>query len=176
MRVDPSALISPAYRALNAELHRNNEGYGARGHRWAVRVAEIAGVIDARTILDYGCGKGSLGKALRLYGFEVRDYDPAIPGLDALPERADLVVCTDVLEHVEPERLDTVLTHIVSLAGKGCLLVASTKAGSKRLPDGRRSHLIVQPASWWAEKFRRYGAFAPEPPAKSGDYAALWCR
>ena len=41
--------------------------------------------------------------------FEIKEYDPAIPGKDSLPEPADIVVCSDVLEHIEPNYLLNVL-------------------------------------------------------------------
>jgi len=80
----------------------------------------------------------------------MNDYDPSIDHISAMPNPADLVVCTDVLEHVEPEYLTRVLNHIRSLVGK-CLLVrvCLVPCTSKRLPDGSDPHRIVKDKQWW---------------------------
>ena len=81
-----------------------------------------------------------------------QDYDPAIPGKDAPPGPADLVVCTDVLEHVEPEHLDAVLDDLQRLAKKSLFLLIATRPASKALPDGRNAHLTIEPPKWWIPK------------------------
>ena len=148
-------LISPAYRAMNAEMHRQREDYGKSGHLFA---EAVQGVIDADpgivTALDYGCGKGTL-KGL-VPGVIWSEYDPAIPGKDADPMRADLVACTEVLEHVEPECLDTVLHHLNRLTGRICIMSVAFDPAAKSLPDGRNAHLIVKPREWWDKKLAAY--------------------
>jgi len=142
-------LISEAYREMNESLHTLRPTYGASGHRWAERIAEL----DYTDILDYGCGKGTLGKAL---GFSIKEYDPAIKGKDSEPDPAALVVCTDVLEHIEPEHLDAVLAHIKSLTKERAFLVVATRPANKTLPDGRNAHLIIEPLSWWMRQIEKY--------------------
>lgn len=143
-------LISEAYREQNRKLHEDRPDYGSGSHRWAKLVTDICEHRGLHSVLDYGCGKGALKAALS--GLDVREYDPAIPGKDAAPEPADLVVCTDVLEHIEPELLDAVLDDLARLTGKVGLLVASTVPARKCLPDGRNAHLIVESADWWRER------------------------
>jgi hypothetical protein len=99
-------------------------------------------------VLDYGCGKGNLGIG--------RKYDPAIPEYAKDPDPADLVVCTDVLEHIEPECLEDVLKHIQSKCRKKAFFVISTRPAKKILPDGRNAHLIIQPSGWWVSTLSRY--------------------
>lgn len=144
-------LISPEYAALNAEMHTRKPQYGTSGSRWAGQVAELALNIGASSILDYGAGKGSLAAALPQH-FDILEYDPAIPGKEIKPLRADIVVCGDVLEHIEPDCLYDVLDDIRGIARKAVFLVVATGPASKHLPDGRNAHLIVEPASWWLRK------------------------
>lgn len=160
-------LISPAYRDMQRALHSAPRGYGGRGEKWAGVVLQIAMAYDARSILDYGCGQGSLAKYLRAQLVELRisEYDPAIPGKDHSPSFADLVVCTDVLEHIEPERLDAVLNHLRLLARKAIWVVVSTKTSNKVLADGRNAHLIIKPAEWWKAKFQLAGFTLHRPPS-----------
>jgi 2-polyprenyl-3-methyl-5-hydroxy-6-metoxy-1,4-benzoquinol methylase len=153
-------LISDTYRGLNRRLHQAGD-FGFRGDRWAPAVRRIAADHRLRDVLDYGCGQGALKKALdpswwRLRrGLAVREYDPAISGKDASPAPAELVVCTDVLEHVEPELLDNVLDHLQGLARRLLFLVVATRSAKKTLEDGRNAHLIVEPEAWWRGRLER---------------------
>lgn len=142
-------LITPDYVEQNRILHSQGE-YGTSGHRWKTDVEYIAKGLEAKTILDYGAGQQGLAKAVN--GYEVRSYDPAIPEIAGSPDPADLVVCADVLEHIEPHCLDDVLDDIKRLAVKGVFLVIATRPAKKTLPDGRNAHLIQANASWWIPK------------------------
>lgn len=145
-------LISPPYATLQRQLHQDPRGYGQKGRKWAPAVVWLVAQYGATSILDYGCGQGSLKRALQPCvpsGVRIDEYDPAIPGKERLPSFADLVVCTDVLEHIEPDRLDDVLEHLRLLARKALLLVINLRPASKVLADGRNAHLIIESASWW---------------------------
>ena len=138
-------LISENYRQLNAKLHVTAD-FGRHGDKWASKVRELIAAHEIRTVLDYGCGQGALRKAL---GMDIAEYDPAISGRDNLPSPADLVVCTDVLEHVEPELLSNVLDHLRLLTRRFLFAAVSTRPAVKVLEDGRNAHLIVQSAAAW---------------------------
>ena len=149
-------LISPEYLEQNKALHARTT-YGAGSFRWSDLVTNLRDELGATTVLDYGCGRGTLGIALGNPEW-LSEYDPAIPGKDTVPEKAvDLVVCTDVLEHIEPENLGEVLEHLRKLARKALFLVISTRPSSKTLNDGRNAHIsLMSPAEWRAvleEKF-----------------------
>jgi 2-polyprenyl-3-methyl-5-hydroxy-6-metoxy-1,4-benzoquinol methylase len=145
--------ISDAYAQLNRELHQTTEHYGTSGASYAASVLSLATAFRVRSILDYGCGKGTLAKTL---SGPVREYDPAIPGKDAPPDPADLVVVTDVLEHVEPECLDAVLEDLERCVKIVGYFVICTRPSKKQLADGRNAHLIQQPALWWLTSLGHY--------------------
>jgi methyltransferase family protein len=149
-------LISDQYRALNVALHASNSHYGTSGGKWAAKVHRLARQYEASSVLDYGSGKGTLGEELRRLVQEpfcvFAEYDPAVEGKDAQPNRADLVVCGDVLEHIEPDCLYAVLDDIRDLARKAALFIVATVPAAKTLADGRNAHLIVEPAEWWFPK------------------------
>lgn len=141
-------MISEEYRALNRELHSRGH-YGRGGYRWASKAIELLEEHDCKTVLDYGCGQSSLAKALP---FPIAEYDPAIAGKEADPEPADLVICTDVFEHIEREHLDAVLKHLHSKTRRVAFLAIATRPAVKHLADGRNAHLIVEPADWWRDR------------------------
>lgn len=133
-------LLTDEYKNLLERMHKKSKVFG-RGSKYRNEFVNSLGYED---ILDYGCGKGKLRVNKR--------YDPAVKEFSAEPEPADLVVCTDVLEHIEPECLEDVLTHIRSKMLKAGYFTISCSPAKKTLPDGRNAHLIVEPPKWWLKK------------------------
>lgn len=146
-------LISPEFAALNAKLHEENLAFGVGGGKHAKTVLEIAEKLDTQSILDYGCGKGYLAKELP---FPIWEYDPAIPTKSDPPRPADLVVCTDVLEHVEPDKLLYVLNDLKRCVKQVGFFVIHTGAAQKCYADGRNTHLIQKDRLWWKMKLKRF--------------------
>lgn len=147
--------ISPEYREQNRLLHEQREDYGISGARWADYIGRLMDSERFRTALDFGSGKGTLAKAIG-ERFPIAEYDPAIPGKDAAPEPAELVICTDVLEHIEPVHLNAVLRELARLSERRLFFNIALCEASKTLPDGRNTHLIVKSATWWRERLERY--------------------
>lgn len=146
-------LISESYKEQNKQLHSAGT-YGISGYKLAGEVMELCKALNTRDVLDYGCGQRTLEAALT---FPIKNYDPCIPGVDAPPEPADIVVCGDVLEHIEPVCLDAVLDDLKRVTRKVGLFVIDTRPAKKTLPDGRNAHLIQEPAEWWFPKlFARF--------------------
>lgn len=144
-------LVTDEYRDLNSQLHNENEAYGTSGKAHAGMVGSIAMGINAESILDYGCGKQTLQNAMP--HLSVIGYDPCIEGLDERPQPADLVTCTDVMEHIEPDLLDNVLDDLQFLTKKVLFVSVATRPAVKVLADGRNAHLIVEDYKWWMPKF-----------------------
>lgn len=146
-------LITEEYRKLNQQKHAESKKYGTSGAAYVDDVIKILRIVKSQDVLDYGCGKSTLANNLP---FSIKQYDPAIEKHSALPAPADTVVCTDVLEHIEPELLDNVLSHIASLIKQMGYLSACTMAAKKTLADGRNAHLIVQNKDWWTAKIAEH--------------------
>lgn len=145
-----STLITGNYAELNAALHASNPYYGTSSARWGDKVRELVAQTGSDDVLDYGCGKRCLQAALP--ELALKHYDPGVPGLDKLPAPADIVICTDVLEHVEPELIDNVLDHLAALTRKLGFFTVATRPAVKVLADGRNAHLIQKPLAWWTER------------------------
>lgn len=144
-----SKLITESYQQLNEQLHNSNETYGTGGWKWATHINGLTKKYQTRDVLDYGCGKSTLQEKL---SFNITQYDPAILEFSQKPTQHDIVVCTDVLEHIEPECLDDVLNDLHDLAKKVVFLTVATRPACKTLADGRNTHLIIEDKAWWLKK------------------------
>jgi len=151
-------LISPEAKELNARLHRENPAYGMSGSKYTDMVQKLVQslVVSAKkpmvSVLDYGCGKGMLAKSLP---YPIAEYDPAIPGKEELPKPADLVVATDVLEHIEPEKLPLVLADLRRCVKEIGYFVIHTGAAKKKYADGRNTHLLQHDEAWWKKNLEK---------------------
>lgn len=150
------ALITESYRAEQAHLHEQ-PAYGSRGFNWGFLVAGIGRIELCNSVLDYGCGKGTLVRTLSDARIKVEGYDPAMPRFASRPAPADLVACLDVLEHIEPDCLDAVLDDLAALTRKILFVAISTSKTKRVLRDGRNAHLIVEGAGFWRPRLEARG-------------------
>jgi cyclopropane fatty-acyl-phospholipid synthase-like methyltransferase len=151
-------MISQEYAKQNRAIHATHVMWGASAIRYLEEITAHARHLNARTILDYGCGKGTL-KIYLPKDLQVLEYDPGIPGKDRIPGMVDMVVSTDVLEHVEPEHVDATLVELGNLSVKGAFLLIALIPAGTWLPDGRNAHLSVHPPAWWEERLRALWTF-----------------
>ena len=153
---DTPTVISDDYRRLQQELHKNPH-YGVASLGFAPMVAKLVGDLQLRSLSDYGAGKRNLKKALDAAGVAVEyfPYDPAFPEYGTA-RPAELVCCIDVLEHIEPEYLDNVISELHRLTQRVGFFSIHSGPAVKVLADGRNAHLIQQPSSWWLPRFCRW--------------------
>jgi hypothetical protein len=112
--------------------------------------------LNVRSVLDFGAGRGTLGEYIRerFPKIEWTDYDPSVEGIDKVPRRTfDVIVSTDVMEHIEPESLNDTLAWIREHADIAQFHMIACGPTNRKLPDGRDVHLIQQPMKWWVPKF-----------------------
>ncbi len=156
--------ITQAYEKMMATMHETHDRYGTSGANHASRVfmagAQIVRKFGSCDILDYGCGKETLKYAMEeafpiLPKMRVLGYDPGIKGKDQA-KPADIVVCTDVMEHVERECIDAVLSHIANLTRHVAIINVSLIPAVKTLPDGRNAHISLYPKDWWLSYLKKY--------------------
>lgn len=125
--------------------------------------------IAPHTALDAGCAMGFLVESLRdrgvdAYGLDVSDYalqrvrEDIRPYcrlasvLDPLPQRYDLIVCIEVLEHLSPREAELAVDNLC--AHTDDVLFSSTPVDYREA-----THVNVQPPEQWAELFARQGLF-----------------
>lgn len=133
------------------------------GYSIVEHISNIGNLIEKsniQTAIDYGCGKALAWKRYNLESLwklqEVCLYDPGVNGYSVKPTGArDLVICTDVMEHIPEHLIDGVLVDICSLANKAVFLSISTRLATKMLIDGSNAHATVKPRQWWQQKINR---------------------
>lgn len=130
----------------------------------ARHVKRLVQQTDARTILDYGSGKGKQYDArpfrdetgvwtdiMEFWGIdEVTCYDPCYEPYSKLPEgKFDGVISTDVLEHCPEADLPWIVDEIFSFANKFVFANVACYPAAKRLPNGENAHCTIRPVEWW---------------------------
>lgn len=165
-------LLSEGYRAEQARLHSMGN-YGTASLGYGPMVSQIVERSGAKTLLDYGCG--SMRNLAKVLDCDVvyEGYDPAVPAFAADPDAADLVVCIDVLEHIEPDCLDAVLDHLKAKTLGHVFLTIHTGPAVKTLSDGRNAHLIQQPPSWWLPRLMQRWSLLQFQANKQGFWVVM---
>lgn len=149
----PKMKYTDTYAQLQRQLHSDQPSYGTSGANYADYVSQLAGSLKTRDILDYGCGKSTLQKSLP---FPIKQYDPFIAEFASPPVPAQLVVCTDVLEHIEPVCLDDVLEEIARLTLRMAFFQIATGPAKKFLADGRNAHICQMAMKDWFPRLIKF--------------------
>lgn len=149
-------LYTEEYQQLLREMHAT-KNWGTAGSRFIPEFINLYRELNCTTLLDYGSGQESVRKIIEALrsDIQVRCYDPGVVGREAMPEPADFVLCTDVLEHIEPKCADDVLDHLHSLMLKAGFFSIALGPAKKLLPDGNNAHILQQPWEWWIEKLQK---------------------
>lgn len=122
-------------------------------------IARLSKLLDCKTAMDYGCGKAWFWNIPHWKAIlddqvqSVKLYDPAIPEYSLVPEgRYDMVICTDVLEHVHPDQSDDFLKTLFLYTRRVLFINVSTKPARKTFDDGTNLHINLRSRSQWDKK------------------------
>ncbi|MBQ9273560.1 MAG: glycosyltransferase family 29 protein [Succinivibrio sp.] len=157
------------------ELHAQDSGYGSSGVHFLDECCLFINSLKPRTVLDYGCGKGALIRRLsHIYpDIEFIFYDPAIPGYSQLLiDKCDLIICTDVLEHIPQTELPATLERMAGLS-ENCFLVLHHYAAGQLLPDGTNAHCTIKPPCWYHQLLLNFFDVVSPLPARSALNSAV---
>jgi len=150
-------MISQAYQDKITEYHKGRIWGGAVSGK-LFDIECTAKNNDCSTMLDFGCGFGLLKEKLG-NKFSITEYDAGIPKKNKLPVgKFDMVVCCDVMEHVEPEFVDQTIDWLYYYATKVIYVSICCAPSLETFDDGSNLHLTVQPPSWWMSRFEERGA------------------
>ena len=156
-------LISPEYRA-QIEKYHNKRPWGGAIRGKAQMLNKYMIMSGAKSLLDYGCGRSDLKKELQAtYGnfpYILNEYEPGIPELAGDPPVSDAVISRDVVEHVEPAKIDNVIKHIHDKCNMWTWHKICLRAATGAFPGGEQNlHLTIKPGFWWLQKFEPYFEF-----------------
>jgi hypothetical protein len=148
-------------RRLNLPAEKTYKGTSLPRH--AARIKGLVETHAARTLLDYGSGKGHQYQPLEVkltdgrsyrsipefWGVEVTCYDPAYEPFRQLPSgKFDGVISTDVLEHCPEQDIPWILEEMFSYAKKFVFANVACYPAMKHLPNGENAHCTVRPKAW----------------------------
>jgi hypothetical protein len=151
------------YKRIQKELHSEGN-YGGAGKKFVPTVfhgvSQLAKRLGGVSVLDYGSSTGETMKALREHLWLPPTvvemcYDPFLDEFSAEPEPADFVICTDVMEHVEPECTQAVLDHIRDLTKRIVFFSIALVPARKVLSDGRNAHINLRDAEFWMTEIQK---------------------
>jgi len=140
------------YTEQYTQLH-NQERYGFSSENKRNAIIKLIPE-DAVKVLDYGCGQSNL---LEIIGIKSPYYyDPSVESRNIKPnEKMDLVICTDVLEHIPEDELTDFLNDLFSYSSR-LIITICTREARLLLPNGENPHCTVRPESWWIEQLSQY--------------------
>lgn len=146
-------MISQEYQKILNQIHETSP-FGKRA-KYPKYLTEFIQSINPKSMIDFGCGKGRLVDRIKeeYSNIDVRGYDPGNKNFNSPIEKpVDLLMSTDVLEHIEPIYLEETLKFLSTKSRYVYHLIACCPA-KLILPDGRNAHLIIEGKDWWRQKF-----------------------
>lgn len=164
---------------IGREFQKNNlkNWTGADSKNYHNQIRYLMDKYDARTVLDYGCGKGYQYTQLLEYGIDdgvgsepmtfqtrinaesVYKYDPCVPEFEELPptgSKFDAVICTQVLGSIPDADVEMVARRLAAFATKfvfiGLHAPATPPKTKKQMYDP--AYLSVnRSVSWYIDRF-----------------------
>jgi SAM-dependent methyltransferase len=167
--------------------YRQNHDCAAQAGRF-IELAEIA---PGASVLDVGCGPGYaarvfLAHRLRVIAVDIADNapDPEIrPDIDFvcgsiwelshLPA-ADYGFCTDVMEHIPPNKITHTLSTIRRLTRRLAFFDISLRKDGFGQRIGETLHLTVRPLEWWTAQLSQHWDAVRVVATNESDQSASW--
>jgi SAM-dependent methyltransferase len=143
--------------------------------RLARAIVYTLGPLGCTSAVDFGCARGFVLYYLQRMGWKAKGYDwsayavrTAMEGVDIevadvltegfAPQRADLAICMDMMEHIEDDKVPQVLKTISDAAGKLVLFqILLPDAPYYDWDKPHEDHVGLHPREWWDEMFKAAG-------------------
>ena len=132
---------------------------------------DIQEYFDFNTCVDYGCAKGFLVHALRIigcdaYGEDISEYavnncHPEVEEYISLPneKKYDLLICKDVLEHIEVKDIPGVLEKFKDKSHQFFFTIPLGDKDRFRIREYEVdiTHVTKKDEEWWINMFESQG-------------------
>lgn len=169
--------------SFDRDYYENGQEKGVslyKDYRWlpeltipmAERIVAACGINRSDVIMDFGCAKGYLVKALResgflAYGVDISEYalsqadDATRPYLSEIPtqDRYDWCISKDVLEHIPENELLGTLIALRRICQNIFIAVPLGNNGAYTIPEMEQdvTHCIRRPLWWWSGRLEEAG-------------------
>jgi len=180
--MDGDGLLPTAFKHLWGQQLTEQEKYEqmwkfdqyrtvAPGEMVADQFVELVAIQAGEKVIDFGCGTGRGAKRIHdltgaemfLLDFTSNSIDKDVP-IDfftfirhdlnnPVPVKAKHGFCTDVMEHIPPEQVDTVIRNVMASAERVFFQISLIEDNCGVL-IGQPLHLSVHPFKWWMDKFQ----------------------
>lgn len=154
------------------KIYKNRANYNPKDNKKLDIVKNLVSSLPKGSlVLDVGCGRGHFLKQFIDLGYHAFGIEPStecsIRYLGNLPHEIidfntyveentedyyNLVFCTDVLEHIKPEDLDTFIKNLSLKGSKAILGIAN----HSDIQEGIELHLIQEPWLWWKKELEKH--------------------
>lgn len=147
--------------------------------KMAHKLIKHLGLKEGDRVLDFGCAKGFLVKALRIldvdaFGCDISSYamhkvDPEVRHVCRLMSdvadipfghKFDWIISKDVLEHIEEKGIDIFLKEAHKIADRMFHVIPlADKRGKLIIPEYEldKTHILKKDLEWWTNKFESMG-------------------
>lgn len=140
-------------------------------HRYKMVYKELQKLNNVKTLIDVGCGEGSL-----IRGLQVKFPDMTISSADldnfhniegvefkainlaeketlfTVDEPFDLLTCLDVLEHIEQRGIIDIIEWFSVISKKQILTIANHSS----VHNGEQLHKICKDMDWWTPRIEKH--------------------
>lgn len=151
--------------------------YRSKSPHWRCkdRILEEMRLLQIREYANFGCGSGLLDRFLleKADGILVDHVQVLWPDVKEHPNlrkfieaslfedfeqfRVPFAVCTDVMEHIPPEKVDAVLENIAKRADNCFFQISMNKSGDRDEEKyGGHLHLTVERPEFWEKKLNSW--------------------
>ncbi len=158
-----------------ADFHKSNKTWSGKAtFQYADEIKKLVVKYNARSLLDYGCGKAKHydpSSHIKIedktfdqwLGIEsVYKYDPCVENLDILPpagSKFDAVIAIQSLTAVPDKDIEQVAEYLMSVTSKFCFVGNSnpnTETKSNKIIANQEFFLDDRNPDWWRDKFKKW--------------------
>jgi SAM-dependent methyltransferase len=163
-------------RKTGKSWYENYHWMPRKTFREAFAYIDALGLDEKSKVLDFGCSKGYMVKALRLLDIDTMGCDISKYALKFSPygcwncseEREwknhegsgyTHIIAKDTFEHLNPDQLHEILCKLGKLAKKMMCVVPMGDRGVYNIPEYHldKSHIIAENDYWWSLAFGKAG-------------------
>jgi len=146
-------------------------------------------LFPGKTILDFGCAKGYLVKALRLIGVDAYGCDISDYALSKAPTEirkyvskqlcyCDVIFAKDVFEHIPYNEIDALVKSLSKVCDEMLVIVPLSSRSDNKYNilayEYDKTHIIREDLNWWKDIFRNNGFDVKTSTYNMAGYKDSW--